>query len=76
MTSEYDLVVVGGGPAGSTAATAVAPRGHRVLLERWPPRSPSWPGEWHPATRRSARAAGSAPTGVPPRPNWTVRWAG
>ncbi|MEU6147869.1 FAD-dependent oxidoreductase [Streptomyces sp. NPDC047081] len=32
MTSEYDLVVVGGGPAGSTAATAVAMRGHRVLL--------------------------------------------
>ncbi|MFF8731643.1 tryptophan 7-halogenase [Streptomyces sp. NPDC015171] len=32
MTSDYDLVVVGGGPAGSTAATAVALRGHRVLL--------------------------------------------
>ncbi|MCI3273682.1 FAD-dependent oxidoreductase [Streptomyces cylindrosporus] len=32
MTPEYDLVVVGGGPAGSTAATAVAMRGHRVLL--------------------------------------------
>ncbi|WP_329213794.1 tryptophan 7-halogenase [Streptomyces sp. NBC_01485] len=30
--SDYDLVVVGGGPAGSTAATAVALRGHRVLL--------------------------------------------
>ncbi len=32
MTPEYDLIVVGGGPAGSTAATAVAMRGHRVLL--------------------------------------------
>ncbi|UFR06967.1 tryptophan 7-halogenase [Streptomyces sp. Go40/10] len=32
MTSHYDLIVVGGGPAGSTAATAVALRGHRVLL--------------------------------------------
>ncbi|MFI9828690.1 tryptophan 7-halogenase [Streptomyces sp. NPDC051913] len=32
MTQEYDLIVVGGGPAGSTAATAVALRGHRVLL--------------------------------------------
>lgn len=32
MTSEYDMVVVGGGPAGATAATAVALRGHRVLL--------------------------------------------
>jgi halogenation protein CepH len=28
----YDLIVVGGGPAGSTAATVVAMRGHRVLL--------------------------------------------
>jgi halogenation protein CepH len=32
MTQEYDLIVVGGGPAGSTAATVVAKRGHRVLL--------------------------------------------
>ncbi|SNX56505.1 halogenation protein CepH [Streptomyces sp. TLI_55] len=32
MTQEYNLIVVGGGPAGSTAATAVALRGHRVLL--------------------------------------------
>jgi halogenation protein CepH len=32
MTREYDLIVVGGGPAGSTAATIVAMRGHRVLL--------------------------------------------
>ncbi|WP_405727307.1 tryptophan 7-halogenase [Streptomyces sp. NBC_00028] len=32
MTQEYDLIVVGGGPAGSTAATVVALRGHRVLL--------------------------------------------
>ncbi|WP_370942226.1 FAD-dependent oxidoreductase [Amycolatopsis sp. cg5] len=29
---EYDVIVVGGGPAGSTAATVVAMRGHRVLL--------------------------------------------
>lgn len=32
MTPDYDLIVVGGGPAGSTAATAVAMHGHRVLL--------------------------------------------
>ena len=29
---EYDLIVVGGGPAGSSVATFVALRGHRVLL--------------------------------------------
>ncbi|MFI2652176.1 FAD-dependent oxidoreductase [Micromonospora fulviviridis] len=29
---DYDLIVVGGGPAGSTAATLVAMQGHRVLL--------------------------------------------
>jgi halogenation protein CepH len=36
---EYDAVVVGGGPAGSTVATLVAMQGHRVLLlekERFP----------------------------------------
>ncbi|MGA5305624.1 FAD-dependent oxidoreductase [Nucisporomicrobium flavum] len=32
MSETYDVVVVGGGPAGSTAATLVAMRGHRVLL--------------------------------------------
>ena len=31
-SEEFDVVVVGGGPAGATAATAVALRGHRVLL--------------------------------------------
>lgn len=30
--STYDVVVVGGGPAGSTVSTLVAKRGHRVLL--------------------------------------------
>ncbi|WLW50602.1 tryptophan 7-halogenase [Streptomyces sp. YU58] len=29
---EFDVVVVGGGPAGSTVASAVALKGHRVLL--------------------------------------------
>lgn len=29
---EFDLIVVGGGPAGSTVATFVAMQGHRVLL--------------------------------------------
>ena len=31
-SSAYDLIVVGGGPAGATLATLVAKAGHRVLL--------------------------------------------
>ncbi|MDY7092424.1 MAG: tryptophan 7-halogenase [Acidobacteriota bacterium] len=30
--SEYDTIVIGGGPAGATAATLIAQAGHRVLL--------------------------------------------
>ncbi|GAA3762412.1 NAD(P)/FAD-dependent oxidoreductase [Streptomyces tremellae] len=32
MRSDYDVVVVGGGPGGSTLSTLVALQGHRVLL--------------------------------------------
>lgn len=32
MTSSFDVVVVGGGPAGATAAQALAEQGHSVLL--------------------------------------------
>ena len=32
MTETFDVIVVGGGPGGSTAATLSAMRGHRVLL--------------------------------------------
>lgn len=32
MTSNYDAIVVGGGPAGSTAATVLAQKGRKVLL--------------------------------------------
>jgi FAD-dependent halogenase len=37
--SDFDLIVVGGGPAGATVATLVAMQGHRVLLlekEKYP----------------------------------------
>lgn len=30
--NDYDVIVIGGGPAGSTAATLIAKAGHRVLL--------------------------------------------
>src|SRR5215470_17871170 len=39
MDLQYDLVVIGGGPGGSTVATLVAMQGHKVLLlerERFP----------------------------------------
>ena len=29
---EFDVIVIGGGPAGSTAAALLGMRGHRVLL--------------------------------------------
>lgn len=39
MTEQFDVVVIGGGPAGSSVATLVARRGHSVVLlekERFP----------------------------------------
>ena len=32
QSQSYDVIVIGGGPAGSTTATLVAEKGHRVLL--------------------------------------------
>jgi len=32
MNTDFDVVVVGGGPAGATAAHDLARRGHRVLM--------------------------------------------
>ena len=30
--SQYDAIIIGGGPAGTTSATLLAEKGHRVLL--------------------------------------------
>lgn len=32
MTTDFDVIIAGGGPAGSTAATLLVQQGHRVLL--------------------------------------------
>jgi flavin-dependent dehydrogenase len=31
----YDAIIIGGGPGGSTAATALAQAGKRVLILEW-----------------------------------------
>ena len=39
MQKEFNVIVMGGGPAGSTTATFLAQKGHKVLLlekERFP----------------------------------------
>ena len=45
ITDSYDVIVVGAGPAGSTAATLVAEHGHRVLLLEREASSPFKVGE-------------------------------
>ena len=45
ITDSYDVIVIGGGPAGSTVATLVAESGHRVLLLERDTQSPFQIGE-------------------------------
>ncbi|MEU8973406.1 tryptophan 7-halogenase [Streptomyces monashensis] len=80
MTSEYDLVVVGGGPAGATAATAVALRGHRVLLlerdtfPRYQIGESLLPATVHGLCRLLGVADEVARAGFTPKRGGTMRW--
>ncbi|MGN5377582.1 FAD-dependent oxidoreductase [Streptomyces lasalocidi] len=80
MTSEYDLVVVGGGHGGATAATAVALRGHRVLLlerdtfPRYQIGESLLPATVHGVCRLLGVADEVARAGFTPKRGGTMRW--
>jgi halogenation protein CepH len=80
MDEEADVVVVGGGPGGSTLATLVAMRGHRVvLLEK--ERFPRWqigesllPSTVHGVCRLTGVAGELAKAGFTKKRGGTQRW--
>ncbi len=77
---DYDLIVVGGGPAGSTAATLVAMQGHRVLLlekEKFPRYQIGeslLPATVHGICRLTGVADELARAGFPVKRGGTFRW--
>ena len=80
INEEADVVVVGGGPAGSTLATVVAMRGHRVVvLER--EKFPRWqigesllPSTIHGVCRLTGVAGELAKAGFTKKRGGTQRW--
>jgi halogenation protein CepH len=80
LTEETDVVVVGGGPGGSTLATLVAMRGHRVILlekEKFPRYQIGeslLPSTVHGVCRLIGVADERAKAGFTKRRGGTLRW--
>lgn len=78
--TEFDVVVIGGGPAGSTLATLVAMQGHRVLVlekERFPRYQIGeslLPATIHGVCRLTGVADELAAAGFPKKRGGTFRW--
>ncbi|GAA3219279.1 tryptophan 7-halogenase [Actinocorallia longicatena] len=78
--TEVDVVVIGGGPAGSTLATLVAMQGHRVLVlekERFPRYQIGeslLPSTIHGVCRLTGVADELAAAGFPKKRGGTFRW--
>ncbi|QDQ10092.1 tryptophan 7-halogenase [Streptomyces spectabilis] len=79
-SEEFDVVVVGGGPAGSTLAALVAMRGHRVLVlekEHFPRHQIGeslLPSTVHGVCRLTGVADELAAAGFPRKRGGTFRW--
>lgn len=79
-STEFDVVVIGGGPAGSTLSTLVAMQGHRVLLlekERFPRYQIGeslLPSTVHGVCRLTGVADELAAAGFPRKNGGTFRW--
>jgi FAD-dependent halogenase len=80
MSEEADVVVVGGGPGGSTLATLVAMRGHRVVLlekekfPRWQIGESLLPSTVHGICRITGVADEIAKAGFTRKRGGTFRW--
>ena len=80
LSEETDLVVVGGGPGGSTLATLVAMRGHRVMLlekekfPRWQIGESLLPATVHGVCRLTGVADELAKAGFTKKRGGTQRW--